>query len=644
MDPSRALRRAFLERLRRSGYRSAFRRNGWTEVLVSKADERWFGAGADRAAALDDALANMFPSAAARAALIEAFGAEFEPKTPSATARASIPEALRADGTATTSMTSSSSPRESVAARVPAPPSASAMESSPTPFPASSPAPANESTSGPRPTPPPASTTAWAAKRPVEALLDIEDELAELEETVHAYFEDALDYAPDRQRLLVLAWIARARALDVRATGRGRVSERVARLAHLLGQLTKLGWPGSVRALGLHMRPSDCLDDLADKGPIAGWAELAERAEAELATREEADPAHGRDEWGWGDAEVLAPRPADPSTLLAEARAKLEAWTGPIASARAVLAGKAFLQEPDAERLRSNAGDFGREATAVAKTLRWLRALELEGWGECIGRLRWSVDRGGEDARGALRELLDPLVVFRQSWARANGRDPEAREKKRRKSELLVRSRALAAGDTAALVEWLGAAFELGNELPVAKIAEALAFHADAVLALTHKYEKRSLRGRLRDLQACMRGPIEAPVPGTPEPLDDETAVEVEPERPPSVPPSVLEFTRGKRALFVCNRADPEHDEELRRAFEFERVERSEHGPRRLESAAERIRAGRFDVVLAATGFLPHKADSVLRTACKQSSVRMVRVDKGRVSACARHLARELGV
>ena len=49
-----------------SGYRHAMYTHQWTEVLIWRDAERWLGRGPDRDSALEDALTQMFPSAAAR--------------------------------------------------------------------------------------------------------------------------------------------------------------------------------------------------------------------------------------------------------------------------------------------------------------------------------------------------------------------------------------------------------------------------------------------------------------------------------------------------------------------------------------------------------------------------------------------------
>ena len=56
--------------LRAHGYEVALRDQGWHECLLSRASERWIGRGLTPLAALEDALAQMLPSALARAVLV----------------------------------------------------------------------------------------------------------------------------------------------------------------------------------------------------------------------------------------------------------------------------------------------------------------------------------------------------------------------------------------------------------------------------------------------------------------------------------------------------------------------------------------------------------------------------------------------
>jgi hypothetical protein len=485
---------------------------------------------------------------------------------------------------------------------------------------------------------------------------ELEEELEELEGTIASSYADALLLVPDRQRLLVLAWIARARAIEDESAGRGAVSARVARIAARLSMLTKLGWPGNVRALALRACAADCSEDLPPQSRPGTWSDVAVLAEEEFARREAEGAARGLDEWGWADAAALDPRPPHGRAKLDAVLERLARWTGPVVLASEVQAGRASVSEPefsDRDELRE---ELERESTALARTLRWLRGEELEGWGEAMGRVRWIAERAGEPVRSRLRESADPAYVPRGSWASVLGHDPEARERKRRKNELLRSSGALHAADATGLRNWLAEALGLGPELTTEKIAAALRECRDAVLAVEDSsFPSRGQRKRLRMVKALLGGEP-APIEETEEREDaaldaDRTGGELDHDgalangaAAPVVAGEVLRFTRGKRVLFVCNRTDPRHDGELLRTFGFGEVQRCEPGPRRIESAAERIRSRSYDLVLAATGFMPHKAESALRRACARSGVTYVRVNKGRISACAQHLARELGL
>ena len=96
-------------------------------------------------------------------------------------------------------------------------------------------------------------------------------------------------------------------------------------------------------------------------------------------------------------------------------------------------------------------------------------------------------------------------------------------------------------------------------------------------------------------------------------------------------------------ALFVSNREDPSLKEKLERAlgwtFEWSTAE-----PRRISAVLTAISHGRFHVVLSATGFQDHSIDVMLARASAASHTLYVRVNRGRASACARALARELGI
>src|SRR5690606_22897404 len=94
---------------------------------------------------------------------------------------------------------------------------------------------------------------------------------------------------------------------------------------------------------------------------------------------------------------------------------------------------------------------------------------------------------------------------------------------------------------------------------------------------------------------------------------------------------------------FVSNREDPMLRDRLEKALGWE-IEWSTAEPRRVSAIANAIARGKYRVVLSATGFQDHSTDIALARAAASSNTLYVRVNRGRGAACARALARELGI
>jgi hypothetical protein len=105
----------------------------------------------------------------------------------------------------------------------------------------------------------------------------------------------------------------------------------------------------------------------------------------------------------------------------------------------------------------------------------------------------------------------------------------------------------------------------------------------------------------------------------------------------------VLPLTRGKRMLFVSNRADPLLEDALREALEPADLDWCAGNDRAVAAAAERIGHRAYDLVLCATGFMSHSTERAVRLACQGAGVPSVRVYKGRVVACMQAVMRDLG-
>jgi len=625
MSDPRLLRRAFLRRLKELGYGYAFRRVGWCEVLVWHGEERWTGSGPDRRAALDDVLRRMFPSAAARAALVSSFATTDTTRRPSIAPPPSEPEP------------------EPDLVPGPAPGSEPELELRPAPRPTPVAVPA------PPPSPPPRRLSSTE-------LEELYEELNQLTDDLESAFVDTLELTPRRQRLTIMAWITRARDIRDRAAGEDSIEQGVAAIRVRLGVLTKIGWPGSVLALAMGPSPGDCLralDSTAGRR-VEDWGELADLVEEELERLDRQERSAGRDDCGWGDEVELEPPPPDPRSLMGEVRRKLQEWTGPLPRAEDLLHGETYAGEPDRDRLRALPADPNRsKLLGLARELRWLRGCDLDGWGEAMGRVRWIAQRGRHLASPELDRVLEPTFRPRAGWARECGHDPQQRLRKQRKNELLKKLPQMPRDDPASLGDWVSAALGLGQTMSNEKLAGALQQRSEDLprlqaddLSQPVEISRRTQRNRLRKLQELVQG---GPFPSTAEEPEEETVADSPlPSEPGSEPPvgeELLRFTRGKRVLIVGNRADPALDESLTGAFEFESLDRCcDLSPNRIGSCAERIRGGSYDLVLGITGFMPHKVDQVLRKACGAAGVRFVRVNKGRLAACVRHLSRELGL
>jgi hypothetical protein len=94
----------------------------------------------------------------------------------------------------------------------------------------------------------------------------------------------------------------------------------------------------------------------------------------------------------------------------------------------------------------------------------------------------------------------------------------------------------------------------------------------------------------------------------------------------------------GKRALFVTNRSD----ESIRRSLERELAIRIDWEDvtqvKTALTAAERINNGKYDLVFVATSFIAHRADTVIRQACRKSGTRIFSVARGGILQLAQAL------
>lgn len=617
---------ALIRFLEDRGYEVNLRHSTWWECLLERGEERWLGSGASEASALEDALRHALPSdlgrsllARARSGWPQAVESEFEPEFE--------PES---DG--------SSEADGSAPQGVPQPLAPELLE------------PTTEGVTTLIPRAPATLRTPRRVGRrlPQMGVDEALESLANCLDGIRAASVEVAGWVPQWQRLQILAWIAGARSFQD-SVADSRVTAAVAQVASELGHLSAIWWPGNVPALQVNTYAAECSAalelDSKDETPRS-WLEVAELSERTLKrSMQRADDA-GSDERGWMDAHACHPPPPDPPGALAEIMKALEERTGPL------------LERPGA--IRPSRSD-GPSPVDLARRLRWLRLVTLEpsSWGAAAGRLRWLSTRLDRRERESLSAELDPSFAPRGGWARLLGHDPERRQRALRRRDLLKRSPREGDGRSAEeTAAWLREALDC-DDLAVDRLADLvqpvrttiLEFDSDSLA------DGRRGRRRVRKLLDCLNDPGQDR-----EASDRVLAAEIEaaqaesqaagcPAGQETVPDAqeamlevVLPHTRGKTALIVGNRLDPELDEMLRGTFEFSDLDHKLAGPRRIGALAERIRSGRYDIVLSITGFQYHSTDQALASAASAGGVAYVRTNRGRKLACIQALYRDLGL
>jgi hypothetical protein len=585
-DKSRWLPRVLLEH----GYSGQRRQDVWSEVLVWRGDERWHGRGVDEGAALADVLAQMFPSAAARA-LLAAHGVR---------------------------------PEDAPAA---------APEPEPEPEP---PPPEPE----PRPHEPPKVGQRLILPTPVypaAAVAEARETLDDILKEIHDARPDFALMAPRLQKVHMLGWICRARGLDEQFAGEHRIGMLTRRVAHELTNISKIMWPGSVQALQMNARP-DCV--VAELGVRAAhvprtWNEASEFVQQH---RERALAGDAQlDDYGWADPR--RPPPGDPKALLREAAQVVEALAGAV-------------HEPPPRHLTVAPDELGADAVdQLVKQVQNLRAirghtLQPEQWGMVMGRLRWLGGRLGDRGQ-QLRKWLDPEFRPPVDTSRATAATLEAL----RARQVAVRGeREALLADPSRLGAWLVKAFDAYNTPDVALLVEPL---RDRVLALEDDAlpdADRRLRRRLRDLKAHLANTRPSEADSEVVELDydtikvDMSGLEADPDDAPDPLEAVVRArVAGKSALFVSNRDDPDLKARLEDRLGLD-ITWCDGNPRKVQAQCESIARRSYDLVLIATGFQAHTIDGILARAARAGGVPYVRVFKGRPLACVRALARTLGL
>ena len=625
------------------GYSIAVRQDGWVSLLIRRGEERWVGDGADEADALADAVLKMFPSnlawellgdALAEAHALAGLGdspppheaAEDAPALEQHLVQEDAPEPFVDEAAAGVldSGGQDEGPEPDEATTADHEPAAAAERLDDT-----------KVHIGSAPSLGPAVSTAPVSRAPqVRALPNLSvDEALEgittLSETIDALLPEIAWMSPLYVRLQLTAWLGRARHLQEETQHAYEVELAVRRLAGRLGGVSKRWWPGSVPALQLSTTPHQAARGLKlTLAPAATWDDLA--AAVEIVLEDEED--------GWADGRALEPRPASVDQGFRRILSEMEALLGPL-KVDGDPAALAFV------------GDVatGKALKEWAQRLRWMRGVAPSGevWARAMGRLRWA-SQYSSAARQHLEGWLDPETAPREgTWAKALGEDPE-KKNRQRKLRTVLRATPGPTAPPEDVAAWLARALLLGSDLNYRQITGLLAPHHGAVLGLASEDlgdVERKVRSRFRKLQKALR---EGATPSPPPDLDDTDSGESDEDGDQADPvgdliDAVRARTDGKAAVFVSNRTDNDLKGKLERRLGLT-IEWCDGSPRRVQSVAKQVQAGKYDLVILATGFAGHDADAILGKAAARGDAHFVRAYKGRPLATLRAIARDLGI
>jgi hypothetical protein len=475
-------------------------------------------------------------------------------------------------------------------------------------------------------------TVVPARVRTADALETVDRMLNEIEGRLDALAR----MSGERQRLHMMVWICRARAVEEANPGIRDVEQAVARVARRLTDIGKMFWPGSVRALQLSARPADVRREMhATWAPEpANWREATVLAERLLDEHLVKSAEAGLDEDGWADAAARSPRPPDPEALFKEVDEQIKALLIPPGEVPNGRAGE--LAGADFDRL-----------LAAARKLRWLRGgMERDlDWGVAVGRVRRAIPSLGE--RGArVREILDHKTKPSAPWAKILGESPEPAPPGESPEEL---RKALPAATVTKdlLLAWLIRAFDVLNTPDLVALMVPIKHILAEFSEETLNHPDRRVRRRLRELVKRVGSAEDTPTPpakSEPVPKDDDTIDEPVMEHAlAALAARVRARTQGRNTLFVSNREDPELGARLEELLGIH-ITWCDGSLRRVQAQCERIKGGSYSLILSATGFQVHGVDSAVAGAASAGGVPYVRVNRGRPVACVQAIAREFGM
>ncbi|CAN5161018.1 hypothetical protein BH09MYX1_BH09MYX1_07190 [soil metagenome] len=620
------------ELLESLGYSIQFRATAWVDCLLLREQERTVGHGRTESDALADAIRKLLPSHAARVLFERALAMSRSPAAPTDVARRAdvAPQAGAAPQAklerSVDTEKHDANPTHADDAKSAAKPIAVAS--------ASIVAPSVEiakAVDGGKPiVVESASNVASATEianavdgaRPLASLpsLDHAADLERLSAELDATIEDLGMLSTKRQRLAILRFLARARAIQ-EMTPTPEARGQVTHIARTLSACAGRWWPGSILALRLDATPADVAKSIEVDSTSATWASIAVFAEAGLAEAIREGALRGLDADGWADASRLDPSPKDPARLLDDVTTAIEAYAGPLSAS------------PRRSEKQPGSGSILQWAHA----LRWLRSTvpDRETWAAAMGRLRYFTS--AKNARPSPEALaaIDPEIDPGRPWASffesvAKQPDPAFTATRERDVESLFGA-APPHGDRQALIRWLAMALPLADthHEPIARALVPFASVVASFSAEDFPGMGRRIYRRLAHLQRELAPATEA---SSSDAAREESMVTTE----------VVDKTRGRRAVYVSNRSDPELQARLLEAFAFETLDWADGDPNKVDALIDTLMQEEFDLVVGANGFLANEVDEAITIAGNTRGVPYVRANRGKLADCARAFAKDL--
>jgi len=582
------------------GYALHFRTATWTEVLVSNAQEQWWGRGPTEEAALTHALQGMFPSHAARVLLA---GIELHSRKPA--------EPLPAVPTPA-EVLEPPPPQlvEKAAEQQPPPP--------PEPPPEEAPSDARADVSMP--------SRELPAPAPPASLVDAPAVAAKAAELLQRFQRMEAELAlcsSDMQRVVLVEWMAACRDLEAQAGPKQPTALNTAR--KIIGRVSGRWWPGSMPVLQRGAGLVEARKQLTELGlgPVdlpQNWAH-AEQLAVEVRERLEADLGkRGLEPSGYRKSVGPRPRPEAANARLATTAKELE----------------------NLRPVEAKAKQYER----AALTLRWIRTQvdDPPAWADAWGKLREVLHKSTNEKwlKHALR-WLDPATVPAKGFAAELGIDPEERARSRRRKDLAKTLSGVADDDVEGVVAW----FERSaDDFTAEELRRLCADHMQAIRAITEDHfrgpEHRGTRkklGKVRDAAAQS----EPPTPSAPEPADDDAAsVEMEASGPLPGEALVRAAMQGKRCVLVTNRPEQDLCDDLATRTGMQ-VDVCLNQARKLDGVVDSIKSGKVAVVMLVTSFIGHHVDAKIQDACRGSAAKMLRVRKGKARVLMEELVKHVG-